>query len=229
MSLLRQSCSTNRSTESRLSWPPRSQIANGKQWVASRIACQTSPIVDAHLSRLREVEVFGPGVTIVDDEFYFTPDPIATPLVLSAVVDVFGVFDVFTGDVPQDNRPLEDLFQFSHVVNSCNTFLSSLLPPLYFLPSCGSKSLAAQGAPEVFHNPLGHAVEVTISQRSQISRVRVSDGVEAVGNCGDRVGIFVQHTVSSKPTLQIIIITHTEKKPLFSDQCTPIDIYDYGI
>ena len=47
-----------------------------------------------------KVEVFGPGVTIVDDEFYFTPDPIAAPLVLSAVVDVF------TSDVPQEDRPL---------------------------------------------------------------------------------------------------------------------------
>ena len=34
------------------------------------------------------MEVFRPSVTIVDDEFYFTPDPIATPLVLSVVVDV---------------------------------------------------------------------------------------------------------------------------------------------
>ena len=110
------------------------------------------------------------------DEFYFTADPIANPLVLSAVVDVF------TCDVPLDDRPLEDLFQFSHVVNSCTTFVNSLLLPLYFLPSCGCKSLASQDALEVFHNPLYHAVEVVVSQRSKVGRVRASDGEEAVGN-----------------------------------------------
>ena len=143
------------------------------------------------LPGLGKVEVIGPGVTIVDDEFYFTPDPIATPLVLSAVVDVF------TSDVPQDDRPLKDLFQFSHVVNSCTTFVYSLLPPLYFLPSCGCNSLASQDALEVFHNPLCHAVEVAVSQRSKVGRVRASDGVEAVGNCGDRVGMLVDHAVNS--------------------------------
>ena len=130
-------------------------------------------------------------MTIVDDEFYFTPDPIATPLVLSAVVDVF------TSVVPQDDRPIEDLLQFSHVVNSCTAFVNSLLTPLYFLPSCGCKSLASQDALEVFHNPLCHAVEVAISQRSKVGRVRASDGVEALGNCGDRVGILVEHAVNS--------------------------------
>ena len=49
----------------------------------------------------------------------------------------------------------------------------------------------------MFHNPLVHAVEVAASQRSKVSGGWVSDGVEAVGNCGDRVGILVEHTVSS--------------------------------
>ena len=59
-------------------------------------------LVEVDFPGLGKVEVFGPGVTIVDDEFYFTPDPIATPLVLSAVVDVF------TGDIPQDDCSFED-------------------------------------------------------------------------------------------------------------------------
>ena len=46
-------------------------------------------LVEVAFPGLGKVEVFGPGVAIVDDEFYFTPDPFATPLVLSAVVDVF--------------------------------------------------------------------------------------------------------------------------------------------
>ena len=123
-------------------------------------------LVEVNFPGLGKVEVFGQGVINVDDEFYFTPDHIATPLVLSAVVDVF------TSDVPQDDRPLKDLFQFSHVVNSCTTFVNSLLPPLYFLLSCGCKSLASQGALEVSHNPLCHAVEVAVSQRSKVDRVR---------------------------------------------------------
>ena len=45
--------------------------------------------VEVDFPGLGKVEVFGPGVAIVDDEFYFTPDPIATSLVLSTVVDVF--------------------------------------------------------------------------------------------------------------------------------------------
>ena len=49
----------------------------------------------------------------------------------------------------------------------------------------------------MFHNPLCHLVEVTVSQRSKVGRVRASDGVEAVGNCGDRVGILVEHAVNS--------------------------------
>ena len=105
------------------------------------------------------MEVFGPGVTIVDDEFYCRP---STALVFSAVVDVF------TGDVPQDDCSFEDLFQFSNVVNGCTAFVNSLLLPLYFLPSCGCKSLASQDALEVFYNPLCHAVEVAVSQRSKV-------------------------------------------------------------
>ena len=148
-------------------------------------------LVEVDFPGLGKVEVFGPGMTIVDDEFYFTPDLIANPLVLSAVVDVF------TSDVPQDDRPLEDLYQFSHVVNGCTTFVNSLLPTLYFLPSCGCKSLASQDALEVFPNPLCHAIEVVVSQQSKVGRVRASDGGEAVGNCGDRIGILVEHAVNS--------------------------------
>ena len=49
----------------------------------------------------------------------------------------------------------------------------------------------------MFHNPLSHAVEVAVSQWSNVGRVRDPDGVEAVGNCSDRVGILVEHAVSS--------------------------------
>ena len=75
--------------------------------------------------------------------------------------------------------------------------MNSLLPLLYFLSPCGCKSLASQISLEVFHNPLFHAVEVAVSQRGKVGGVRVSDGVEAVDNCGDRVGILVEHTVNS--------------------------------
>ena len=129
--------------------------------------------VEVDFPGLGKLEVFGPGVAIVDDEFYFTTDPIATPLVLSAVVDVF------TGNIPQDDCSFEDFLQVGNVLNGCTAFVNSLLPLLFFLSPCGCKSLASQGSLEVFHYPLCHAVEV------------------AVGNCGDRVGILVQNTVNS--------------------------------
>ena len=148
-------------------------------------------LVEVDIPGLGKVEVFGPGVTIVDDEFYFAPDPIATPLVLSAVVDVF------TGDIPQDDCSFEDFLLVGNALNGCTAFMNSLLPLMYFLSPCGCKSLASQGSLEVFHNPLCHAFEVAVSQRSKVGGVQVSDGVEAVGNCGDRVGILVENTVNS--------------------------------
>ena len=80
-------------------------------------------LVEVNFPGLGQMEVFGPGVTIVDDEFYCLP---STVLVFSAVVDVF------TGDIPQDDWSFEDLFQLSHVVNGCTAFVNSLLPPPYF-------------------------------------------------------------------------------------------------
>ena len=119
-------------------------------------------LVEVDFPGLGKVEVFGPGVTIMDDEFYFTPDPIATPLVLSAVVDVF------IGDIPQDDISFEDFLQVGNILNGCTAFVNSLLPLLYFLSPCGCKPLASQGSLEVFHNPLCHAVEVAVSQRSKV-------------------------------------------------------------
>ena len=50
----------------------------------------------------------------------------------------------------------------------------------------------------MFHNPLCHAiVVVAVSQRSKVGRVRAFDGLEALGNCGDRVGILVEYAVIS--------------------------------
>ena len=43
-------------------------------------------LVDVHLSRLRKVEVFGPDVTVVDNEPYFTPDTVTPKPVLAAVI-----------------------------------------------------------------------------------------------------------------------------------------------
>ena len=91
----------------------------------------------------------------MDDEFYFTPDPIATPLVLSAVAEVFA------GDVPQDDCSFKDFLQVGNVLNGCTAFLNSflnsvsegfpsysLLPLLYFQSPSGCKSLASQGSLE---------------------------------------------------------------------------------
>ena len=84
-------------------------------------------LVDADFSGLWEVKVFGSGVAIVADKLNFTSDSVATKLVFAAVVNVL------TGDVPQDDRTLEDLFQFSHIIDSGAGFVDSLLPLLYSL------------------------------------------------------------------------------------------------
>lgn len=60
-------------------------------------------LADVNFFGLGEVKVLGPGVVIVDDELYlFMPAQ-----VFAAVVDVLA------SDVPQDNSPLEDLFQLA--------------------------------------------------------------------------------------------------------------------
>ena len=125
----------------------------------------------------------------MDDEFYCLP---STVLVFSAVVYAL------PGDVPQDDRLLEDHFQLYHVVNGCTAFMYPIIPLLDFPSPYRCKSLASQGTLKVIHSPLCHAVEVAVSQRSKVGRVRVSDGVEAVDNCGDRVGILEEHTLNSR-------------------------------
>ena len=77
------------------------------------------------------MEVFGPGVAIVADKLNFTSDSVATKVVFAAVVNVF------TGDVPQDDRTFEDIFQFSHIIDSGAGFVDSLLPLLYSLAPDG--------------------------------------------------------------------------------------------
>ena len=46
-------------------------------------------LVDVDLSGLREVEIFGPGVAFVADEFYYASDSVATSPIFSTVEDVF--------------------------------------------------------------------------------------------------------------------------------------------
>ena len=117
--------------------------------------------------------------------------PLPAPLVLSALVDVL------TSDIPQDDCSVEDFLQVDNVHNSYTAFVDSLLLLLYLLSPCGCKPLASQASLEVFNNPLCHVVEVVVSQRSKVGGIRLSDWVEAVGNCGDRIGILVEHTVNS--------------------------------
>ena len=70
------------------------------------------------------MEVFGQGVTIVADKLNFTSDSVASKLVFAAVV-------------PQDDHTLEDLVQFSYIVDSGAGFVDSLLPLLYSLAPDG--------------------------------------------------------------------------------------------
>ena len=114
-------------------------------------------LVDVDLSTLGEVEVFGPSVAVVADEFYYASDSVATSLVLATVVDVL------TSNVPQDDCSFEDRFQLSYIIDRGADFVDSLFPLLDLLSPCGCKSLASQSALKVLHNSLGHTVEVIIS------------------------------------------------------------------
>ena len=71
------------------------------------------------------------------DEFYFTSDTVATKVVLAAVIYVVAC------DIPQDYcSSLENLFQFSHIVDRYASFMDLCFPLLYFIAPCACKSLA---------------------------------------------------------------------------------------
>ena len=110
------------------------------------------------LSTLGEVEVFGPSVAVVADEFYYASDSVAASLVLAAVVDVL------TSNVPEDDCSFEALLQPSHIVNRGAGFADPLLPLLDLLPPRERESLASQSALEVLHNSPGHTVDVAVFQ-----------------------------------------------------------------
>ena len=46
-------------------------------------------LVDVDLSGLQEVEIFGTGMAVVADEFYYASDSVATSPIFAAVEDVF--------------------------------------------------------------------------------------------------------------------------------------------
>ena len=120
-------------------------------------------------------------MTVVVDEFY------------GPVSAVF----ISVEDVTQDDWSPEDLFQLSYVIDRSAGFVDSLFPLLDLLSPCGCESMAYQSALKVLHNSLNHTVEVAIFQRSEVGQIWVSDGVEAIGNCGDGVGVLIEHTVDS--------------------------------
>eukprot|EP00061_Rhincodon_typus_P018089 g47112.t1 len=80
-------------------------------------------LVYADLPTLGEVEVFGPGVAVVDDELNIR----TTRLVFATVVDVC------TGDVFQDDRPPKDLLKLSHIICRGARVMDPLFPLLDFL------------------------------------------------------------------------------------------------
>ena len=106
-------------------------------------------LIDVDLSGLREVEIFGPGMAVVVDEFYGPVSAVFT-----------AVEDVFTSNVPQDGWSQEDLFQLSYVIDRGAGFVDSLFPLLDLLSPCGCESMTSQSALKVLHNSLSHTVEV---------------------------------------------------------------------
>ena len=114
-------------------------------------------LIDVDLSTLGEVEVFGPSVDVVADEFYGSMAAISTSTIFPTVENVLA------SDVPQDDCSFEDLFQLSYVIDRGAGFVDSLFPLLDLMSPRGRKSLASQSARKVLHNSLSHTVEVTIS------------------------------------------------------------------
>ena len=64
-------------------------------------------LVEVDFPGLGKVEFFGPSVTVVDYELDGPVATISAPIIPSTVVDVL------TGDVPGDDRPIENLFSSS--------------------------------------------------------------------------------------------------------------------
>lgn len=74
-------------------------------------------IIDVDLSRLWEVEIFGPSMTIVDNEL----NMVVFFLVFVTVVDVF------TSSILQDDHVLKDPHQICNVLNRSPRFMELLL------------------------------------------------------------------------------------------------------
>ena len=77
-------------------------------------------LIDVDVSGLWEVEIFGPGMAVVVDEFYGSifSRPIFT-----------AVEDVFTSNIPQDDCSFEDLFQLSYGIDRGTGFVDSFPTP----------------------------------------------------------------------------------------------------
>ena len=75
--------------------------------------------------------------------------------------------------------------------------MDSLLPFLYFLTPCWGEPLTSQNTFEMLHHSLSKTVEVTVSHGGQVGRVRVSKGVEAIDDRGNRLGVLVEYLVNA--------------------------------
>lgn len=75
--------------------------------------------------------------------------------------------------------------------------MDSGLPLLDFLAPFRGKTLAPLGTIKVLDDSLGNAVEVSISHRIEVVLIGLTDGVEAVDNSTDRVGVSVVQSVNS--------------------------------
>ena len=89
-------------------------------------------LVDVDLSTLGEVEVFGPSVAVVADEFYGSMAAIPTSTIFAIVEDDL------TNNVPQDDCSFEDLFQLRYVIDRDAGFVDSPFPLLDLLSPCGT-------------------------------------------------------------------------------------------
>lgn len=110
-------------------------------------------LVDMDLPGARKVEVFGPCVGFVADEFYFCP---STCLVFATVVDVL------TGYVSQNNCPHENFLEVNKRRRMWPRFRGLSPPTPVFSAALWGLVLASENAFEMLHHSLGNAVIVAV-------------------------------------------------------------------
>ena len=78
--------------------------------------------------------------------------------------------------------------------------------------------MTSQSTLKVLPNSLSHAVEVSISQQSEVGGVRVSDWVLAVYDRIDGIGVLIVHTVNDGQPLLVLCPERPQRRSIAPDK-----------